>query len=766
MKNIAIISTSLNSGGAERIAGLLSKELSKIYNVYLFLLSTENVIYEYGGIIVNIGSSFPFFEYSIKANKEKYKIDVAISFLEMMNFANIRTRTNERVIISERCAQSYIVPKAYAEDMQIRRYYNYADEMAACSIGVKHEMESVYGLTLPITPIYNFVNQERIKVNAEENFDREVEEFLGNSEYFINIGRLHNQKNQKRLIRQFGIFHKRDKLGIKLLIVGIGELYEKLSQLIAELDLHDYVKIIAYGNNPFRYLARARALVLSSKYEGLPNVLLEAMVVQCPIVAVDCVSGPRELLDDDLQYDAVYEKIKICKRGILVTNDGSESDCATIYLAEAMQIILNKRLCDDLIVQEVKYMGQYDNKSILNQWIEVIERPYKQNVNPVINEMKQLDCAENIYIYGAGLVGKSHYIRLSKKYEINGFVVSKKDNDIDKLYGLPVFEARSMKNANRNAALIVGVGYGYQNEILNTAKECGFENIVFPWIEPMTYEYYSNCKVLDLKSELIDWSRLYLERNYDIDNPIGFNEKIQWLKLYDNTELKTRLADKVMVRDYVKETIGEKYLIPCLGVWDSFDEIDWDKLPDSFVLKCNHGSGTNEIIQDKTNIDYNELKLKFEDWMNLNYAFFSGFEMHYKGIVPQILAEELLLTENGEDLKDYKIFVFNGKAKLIQVDIDRQHEHRRNIYDLEWNYIPVSILYPTAPKVIVEKPDCLQEMIIVAEKLGKGFKHVRVDLYICNNRIFFGEMTFTHGSGTEKFTPVSYERQMGDWILL
>lgn len=140
--------------------------------------------------------------------------------------------------------------------------------------------------------------------------------------------------------------------------------------------------------------------------------------------------------------------------------------------------------------------------------------------------------------------------------------------------------------------------------------------------------------------------------------------------------------------------------------------------------------------------------------------------MHYKGIVPQILAEELLLTENGEDLKDYKIFVFNGKAKLIQVDIDRQHEHRRNIYDLEWNYIPVSILYPTAPKVIVEKPDCLQEMIIVAEKLGKGFKHVRVDLYICNNRIFFGEMTFTHGSGTEKFTPVSYERQMGDWILL
>ena len=183
MKNIAIISTSLNSGGAERIAGLLSKELSKIYNVYLFLLSTENVIYEYGGIIVNIGSSFPFFEYSIKANKEKYKIDVAISFLEMMNFANIRTRTNERVIISERCAQSYIVPKAYAEDMQIRRYYNYADEMAACSIGVKHEMESVYGLTLPITPIYNFVNQERIKVNAEENFDREVEEFLGNSEY-------------------------------------------------------------------------------------------------------------------------------------------------------------------------------------------------------------------------------------------------------------------------------------------------------------------------------------------------------------------------------------------------------------------------------------------------------------------------------------------------------------------------------------------------------------------------------------------------------
>lgn len=491
MKNIAIISPSLNTGGAERIAGLLSKELVKIYNVYLFLIDTKNIVYEYGGTIVDIGNKGPFFEYAIKVNKEKYKIDVAISFLEMMNFANIRSRANERIIISERCTQSYIEPKAYAEDVQIRRYYDYADEMVACSLGVAYEMQTVYGLNLPITPIYNFINQEGIKAKAKEEIDEKTAEFLGNSEYFINIGRLHDQKNQERLLRQFKIFHTSDRLGIKLLIVGSGELKNRLSQIIDELELQNCVKIVAYECNPFRYLSRAKALILSSKYEGLPNVLLEAMVLHCPVIAVDCMSGPRELLDDNLQYGIKYENIKICKRGILVTNKDSEDNCTTVFLAEAMRMLSDRKLCNDITNYEAEYMRRYDNKTILKQWIEVIERPRKQEYNPVNAEMQRLSSAKKKYIYGAGMVGKSYYIKLSKKYEIDGFIVSKKDKNAEELYGVPIYGIDDMKDRKNNTAVIVGVGYEHQNDIVKKLKEQGVENIVFPWIESILYDDYS-----------------------------------------------------------------------------------------------------------------------------------------------------------------------------------------------------------------------------------------------------------------------------------
>ena len=163
MKNIAIISMSLNSGGAERIAGLLSKELSRYYNVYLFLLSIENIMYEYGGTIVDIGQSGPFYEYPIKKYKEKYQIEVAISFLEIMNFANIRTRGKERVIISERCVQSLIEPPLISQTEKIKRYYNFADEIVSCSEGVKFDLVHNYKVNNTITTIYNFIDKKNIQ---------------------------------------------------------------------------------------------------------------------------------------------------------------------------------------------------------------------------------------------------------------------------------------------------------------------------------------------------------------------------------------------------------------------------------------------------------------------------------------------------------------------------------------------------------------------------------------------------------------------------
>lgn len=265
-------------------------------------------------------------------------------------------------------------------------------------------------------------------------------------------------------------------------------------------------------------------------------------------------------------------------------------------------------------------------------------------------------------------------------------------------------------------------------------------------------------------SALVNIYGLNTGRKLNLDNPCTFNEKIQWLKVYDTTSLKTTLSDKYLVREWVKEKIGEQYLVPLLGVWDKFENINLDELPEAFVLKANHGSGWNVIVKDKKSLDWNEIQKKFNYWLTLNFAFVTGLEMQYAGIKPKIIAEEMLKTENGEDLKDYKVFVFGGKAKIIQVDIERQHSHRRNLYDLDWNYLPYSISHPTAPDVEIPKPECLEELISVSEILGSGFRHVRVDFYICNKKLYFGEMTFTHGSGTEKFDSILFEKEMGSWI--
>ena len=163
------------------------------------------------------------------------------------------------------------------------------------------------------------------------------------------------------------------------------------------------------------------------------------------------------------------------------------------------------------------------------------------------------------------------------------------------------------------------------------------------------YDYYRSLDPSQYEEELKDWYKRRTKKELDLENPKTFNEKIQWLKLYDSTPIKTKLADKYLVREWVKEKIGEEYLVPLLGVWDKFDDIDFDKLPDKFVLKCNHGCGWNLIVTDKSKIDKVEAKKKFDKWMNTNFAFCNGLELHYKNIQPKIIAEEYL-ENNGGDL--------------------------------------------------------------------------------------------------------------------
>lgn len=256
----------------------------------------------------------------------------------------------------------------------------------------------------------------------------------------------------------------------------------------------------------------------------------------------------------------------------------------------------------------------------------------------------------------------------------------------------------------------------------------------------------------------------------DLDHPRTFNEKIQWLKLYDSTPEKTRLADKYLVREWIKEKIGEEYLIPLLGVWDCFDDIDFNMLPDQFVLKCNHGSGWNLIVEDKSKLDIVDAKQKFDKWMSLNFAFYAGLELHYRDIKPKIIAEKYMTDESGTELKDYKIFCFSGVPKFIQVDYSRFHGHRRNLYNTKWEFIDASIAYPNDINHKILRPAQLSSMIELASKLSNNFPMVRVDFYCIQdnveNHLFFGEMTFTHGSGMEKFNPQSLAINMGEWIKI
>ncbi len=242
--------------------------------------------------------------------------------------------------------------------------------------------------------------------------------------------------------------------------------------------------------------------------------------------------------------------------------------------------------------------------------------------------------------------------------------------------------------------------------------------------------------------------------------PVSYTEKIQFAKIYDSTPLKGELSDKYTVRKWVADRIGDKYLIPLLGVWNSYNDIDFNNLPNQFVLKTSQSSGTNVIVRDKNAINHNDLRKKLNFWVKQNWAFAGkGFEMHYQYIKPRIIAEKYIADSNGE-LNDYKFLCFNGKPYYVWVDVGRNTDHRRNIYDLNWNLQNWKQYYSNADKPI-PRPEKLDEMIQLAEKLCRGFDHVRVDLYYVDGVIYFGEMTFTNGKGYELIYPPEYNDLLG-----
>jgi len=260
--------------------------------------------------------------------------------------------------------------------------------------------------------------------------------------------------------------------------------------------------------------------------------------------------------------------------------------------------------------------------------------------------------------------------------------------------------------------------------------------------------------------------RLAIGRNLDLKNPNTFTEKIQWLKLHNTDLLYSKMVDKYQVREIVASKIGEEYLIPLLGVFNSFDEIDINQLPNQFVLKTTHDSGTVCVCNNKVVFNLNAYRQKFTSALSRNYFYYSR-EYPYKNAIPRIVAEEFLITDTPElGLVDYKFFCFNGEPKFLMVVSDRGSDTRNDFFDLEFN--PMEVKSGFSPKSGFEilKPKNFEKMVQIAKILAKFLVFIRIDLYNIDGKIYFGEFTFHHNGGLTEFETKEEDLKWGELISL
>ena len=260
--------------------------------------------------------------------------------------------------------------------------------------------------------------------------------------------------------------------------------------------------------------------------------------------------------------------------------------------------------------------------------------------------------------------------------------------------------------------------------------------------------------------------KLEMNQKLNLKEPKTFNEKLQWLKLYDRNPEYTKMVNKYEAKKYVADIIGQEYIISTLGVWDKFEDIEFDKLPKQFVLKPTHTSGNVFICKDKEKINYKQLRKMINKWLKRDY-YLVHREWPYKNIKPKIIAEQYMVDDSGMKLKDYKFFCFNGIAQTILVCSNRNGSFKNtNFYDINWNLQPFTREKHKNSNEQIKKPKNLDEMITVAEKLSKDIPFVRVDLYEINGKVYFGELTFYPSSGFEGFEPEEWDKKLGDMLEL
>lgn len=398
-----------------------------------------------------------------------------------------------------------------------------------------------------------------------------------------------------------------------------------------------------------------------------------------------------------------------------------------------------------------------------------------EDLKKVQNKMS----GKKVCLFGAGIIGQTWAYDL---LEAMGFCIDfycDNNMDADTIIrdGIKTISLETLYSLQDNVVVFITVSVRHQDSVRAQLENNGVHNIIEIDFLFLSIFLSSLIELDDMsineqfKAVLDDVEYLHRRFEYragyclDLYNPRTFNEKLQWLKLNNKQPEYTRMVDKHEMKLFVEEKIGGGYTIPTLGIWDSFEEIDFNKLPQQFVLKCAHDSGSIIFVPDKEKFDKETAKKYLNRALAINY-FWIGREWPYKNAKSKIIAEPYLCDSSEKELKDYKFFCFHGKVKMIQVDFDRFSDHKRNIYNTEWEYMPFAIQYPTVPEQIIERPKCLTEMIRIAEILSEGIPHVRIDFYVINSRPLVGEITFFHGDGMEKFIPKEWDMKFGDWITL
>ena len=383
-------------------------------------------------------------------------------------------------------------------------------------------------------------------------------------------------------------------------------------------------------------------------------------------------------------------------------------------------------------------LQQIRKDNLTKKFIELSKRNYKSQDQDILN----------IVCYGKILT-------LSPKYNVQVIRYIKNN-----LYLRGLYKKEDINQAKKSPYII------HYSDKKKPWNSIGIYMDKFWWDIAKKTPYINNFFTREniYKKELKKFWYKNKKNQLNIEQPRAFNEKIQWLKLYDSTPIKTKLSDKFLVREWVRAKIGEEYLIPLLGVYDDFHEIDFKKLPNQFVIKCNHGKKYNIIVKNKTQLNLAKTESKIERWMNENYAFISGLELQYRDIKPKIIIEKYMNDSIGY-LKNYKFSCFNGKPIFIYIDIDiSPSEKRRNIYDLNWKQLPYKInsnyLNFPSPK----KPKFLEKMLDLSSILSKNFVYVLVGFYVIKDKIFFDKMDFSPLSGTEEITPKKFERKLSSLI--